>query len=303
MLSASELANLGCVDVDVDVDKEINASEVLTSVYSKFKIKGPTLKSLKKLKDLVAALKDIRDISNGIEGTYSTMVDIDNIKKGYVYFSFLFENPSVMETAFVKVFDSFTKLSTHTDMVEQICMTGEAEMENCRMTLSRFGSPPKFVVVQSFSDPFPKTDEDNNAGGGGRKVKMHSKDDIICSLGVWKIKEETLKDEAKFDSLSKSLKAYNTAMLEIEDVLVIALGVSKELGEFYFQEHYGSSKAIYEQSIFMAMNRGEIKEHLVPSEMVIFTSENSQGFIEDIVAINIGPEKLTLMKGMKSERE
>jgi len=294
MLKASELVNLGYVDVD----KEINPSEVLTSVYTKFKIKGPTLESPEKLKDLKAALKDSRNIFNGIKGTCSTMVDIDN-EKEYVYFSFLFENPSVMETAFIKVFDSFIKLSTHTDMVEQICITGEAEMENCRMHLSRFGSPPKFAVVQSFSDPFPKTDEDNNATAGGRKVKMHSKDDIICSLGAWKIKEETLTDEAKFDSLSKTLKAYNTAMLEIEDVLVIELGISKELGEVYFQQHCGSTKAIYEQSTFLTMNGGKIKEHLVASEMVIFTSENSQGLIEDIVAMNVGPEKLILMKGMK----
>jgi hypothetical protein len=273
MLSSNQLANLGYVD---SLEFSYNANDVATCAMLHFSINKKTIESEIKMDELTKLLKEIVYIARPIKGVLSFHIGIsDNNNNNnndkneiQIHHSAIYDNPKTLDTIFVKIFDKFVQLSNYATMIESICLTGDSpeEIDECYQSLSRFYVPEKFLVIPSLISRQDLLVDSigNDAGDGGEiksysdKEQLYESNSIIRTMGTWKVKPEVIEDDKKWNELKDAVHKFNTDILKINGVFFVGNALSKETGEFYFTEHYGSIKAVDETSKYVAMYCNEL---------------------------------------------
>lgn len=84
-------------------------------------------------------------------------------------------------------------------------------------------------------------------------------------------------------------------MLEIDDVFFVENGLNRELGEFYFSEHYGSREAIMKRAEYVPKNSDKLSAAMIPEEMYVFCSKDNIQF-STMVLNKYNPNKGQVME-------
>jgi len=244
MLSPDQLDNLGYVSSlqeSADNDND-GPGKYLCTLKAVHPLPPEVIHDKEKMRKVRQLAKRIQTESRNVKGNLDCHFGVD-VENNVAMYMGVYASPVVLERIFFAIGEPVIELISFAPTEELLSTIDPADVLFGYHSLSRFVSPPIFIVVPSSSDFNPNETEN---GKRIQLIKKHSNesmtDDTIKVFGTSKMPAGICEDDDKFEEFCDNMYRYTQYLRKKKFCWFVENAINRDRNEYYYMHYFHSIK-------------------------------------------------------------